>query len=368
MGVFIKNKTKRVKKSDENPQVLINTNINKSLIGEEIVVIEKKSIKSGLGSKKSEFSKSKNTPIDDVSNNKTPEKTINIYENPDSVNKKPILLLNKTPNLNSPFVEIIASKKEDDFNKNNEKFKSTINSSREGYYDFIFSSGLLTNNNIQIINNKLDNILNISKINLSFIDLYFFKAFIKNKSLALVANSSELINKYQGNLIDSHDIVIRFNSFKTLKEHTGEKTTIHASIYLQNENLNQYVPIRFILANSITNWSNKLNKLDKFKQGSILKYNHHSIIPNNFKEPHPSTTGFSTLIMLLKLGGYSKINMFGFNFYENGVNSIFRNDAGMNMSISKVNNYLFEKQFIMEYCYENNNKENIITFYDHSTL
>jgi hypothetical protein len=235
------------------------------------------------------------------------------------------------------------------------------------YENFSFKDGLLDNDQIDTINKKINKILAHEMLELSFIDLFFFRAFIKNKSIALIANSSDLLSKKNGDLIDSYDIVVRFNSYKIDKEHTGEKTTIHASIYLQDENLDKYVPIRFIVSNRLDRWAKKLKNNNNVKQGSLLKYNHHTVLENHFKEKHPPTTGFTTLILLLKLGGYEKIDMFGFNFYDDGQNSIFRTENGMKIPISDVHNYNFEKQIIMDNSHKFDKKNNIITFYDYST-
>jgi hypothetical protein len=365
MGVFIRNKTKRVQKTDEKAPVLVNTNPNVNKIGEENTVIEKKAIKSGFGDRKNNSTDVKKSVIDNLSITKKEEKKEIVPVQTEKIEHPAKLLLNKSNNLNEPLITeikqdpvkiIIDGNKKHDNKKENDR-----------YYNFIFNEGILNTENIKNINKKLDEYLKKDKINFSFIDLFYFKSFIKEKSIALVANSSDLLNKQNGQLIDSHDIVIRFNSYKLSEKHTGLKTTIHTSIYLQNENLNEYVPIRFIIANHPNNWSNKIKKLNKFKQGAFLKYNHHSII-QNFKEIHPSTSGFVALILLLKLGGYEKINLFGFNFYQGGVNSIFRTDGGMVLPISTVHDYDFEKNFLNEYSYEYSKSDNIFTFYDYSSF
>jgi hypothetical protein len=199
-------------------------------------------------------------------------------------------------------------------------------------------------------------------------DLSFFKAFIKDKSIALIANSSDLLKTSNGKLIDSHDVVIRFNSYDIQPEHTGSRTTVHVSIYLQTENLDVYVPIRYIISIHSKNWISKLKTLNKYSQGTLLKFNHHSIIPNALKDNNPATSGFVTLILLLKLGGYKKINMFGFNFYEGGQASILRKKEGMNYPISKVHDYALEKVFVLNNADSIDKDQNIITFYDNSSL
>jgi hypothetical protein len=219
---------------------------------------------------------------------------------------------------------------------------------------------------IESVNVSLDRALNKNSIALSFIDLVSFKDFIKDKKIALVANSSDLLNHQNGSDIDNHDIVIRFNSFKLDSEHTGEKTTIHASIYLQDVNLDYFVPIRIIVCNNVTKWINKLKTINKYNQTFILKYNHPSIL--NIDYGKSLTTGLNTLITLVKLGGYAKIDLYGFTFYKDGKNSILRTDAGLASGISNVHDYEFEKEFIFDKMSEYNKDKNIITFYDNRTF
>jgi len=238
----------------------------------------------------------------------------------------------------------------------------SLSTTSEMFDNFIINNEIYDDTYIRTLNSRLDSELIKSNLDISTIDLFFFKSFISNKSIAIVANSSELLNNNLGETIDSHDIVIRFNSYKLIDKHTGSKTTIHASVYLQNENLDKFVPIRFILSNNSKKWVDKIKSIDRYKHSLLLKYNHHSNLSDNFKEPSPSTTGFSALILLLKLGGYNKINLFGFNFYDGGYKSILRTDVGMKSPISKVHNYSFEKKFILKNLSSHDEKNNIITF------
>ena len=216
------------------------------------------------------------------------------------------------------------------------------------------------------MNIYLNGFLEKDLITLSFIDLASFKDFIKDKKIALVANSSDLLNYKNGSDIDNHDIVIRFNSFKLEPEYTGEKTTIHASIYLQDINLDYFVPIRIIICNNVIKWVSKLKTINRYDQTFILKYNHPSIF--GFDLNKSLTTGLNTLITLMKLGGYNRIDLYGFTFYKDGKNSILRTDAGLVSGISKVHDYEFEKTFIFDKMSEYDKDKNIITFYDNSTL
>jgi len=280
-------------------------------------------------------------------NNSIQQKLVDTKKNSKLVNIK----ISQIKSKNSNIKPVPSNKKKISSDLNTHIFKSVIS-----------ESDILT------INGKLDSELSKNRMNLSFMDLSFFKAFIKDKSIALIANSSDLLKTSNGKLIDSHDVVIRFNSYDIQPEHTGSRTTIHVSIYLQPENLDVYVPIRYIISIHSKNWISKLKTLNKYSQGTLLKFNHHSIIPNTLKDNNPATSGFATLILLLKLGGYKKINMFGFNFYEGGQASILRKKEGMNYPISKVHDYALEKVFVLNNADSIDKDQNIITFYDNSSL
>jgi hypothetical protein len=199
----------------------------------------------------------------------------------------------------------------------------------------------------------------IKSNNKNFIDLFYFKRFISDKKIVLVANSSKLIGARNGSYIDSHDIVVRFNSFKINPIDTGSKTSIHASIYLNDINLDKYVPIRFILSLNKDKWLSTIKNIDNKNQGLFLKCNHHRDIFLNKKHDTIVTTGFSFILLLMRIGGFKELTLFGFDFYENGVESIYRTEDGMNLGVSKVHNYNEEKIFVTNN-FELIDKENCI--------
>jgi hypothetical protein len=311
MGIFIKNKNKRVTGNTEQKALKIDSDISIP-INEEIKVLDKRSISKTF---------------------------LNSFDQKPSAaaQTKEILLRQVKPNDKSNSFKIESIKSDDK--------KDT---------------------QIDDISGFLGKFLDRNSISLSFIDLVSFKNFIKDKKIALVANSSDLLNYKNGEDIDNHDIVIRFNSFKLDSEYTGEKTTIHASIYLQDINLDYFVPIRIIVCNNVSKWVNTLKTINKYDQTFILKYNHPSILNIDYKKP--LTTGLNTLITLIKIGGYKQIDMYGFTFYNGGKNSILRTDAGLSSGISKIHDYDFEREFIYSKMSEHNKKKNIITFYGNSTL
>jgi glycosyltransferase involved in cell wall biosynthesis len=233
------------------------------------------------------------------------------------------------------------------------------------FLKYVYENALLDDSQIIKTNNIIDTELNKRGMKLSFIDLSCFKRFIKNKAIALVANSTQLLKHNFGCRIDQHDIVIRFNSFNLDEKYTGKKTDIHVSVYLQYENLDVFVPIRFVISNHLGRWLDTIKALDHFKQGFLLKYNHHATITKEYMDPTPSTSGFVTLLLLLKLGGFAKINLFGFTFYAEGQGSIYRNAKGMEYEISKVHDYDYEREAITLAASEYDKKTGVISIIGH---
>jgi hypothetical protein len=234
----------------------------------------------------------------------------------------------------------------------------------DSYSNFINCESTLNSDKLNLINNKIDKEIAKGGLNLSFMNLADFRRYIGGKTIALVANSAQLLKQNLGETIDGYDIVIRFNSFKLDQKHTGNKTNVHVSVYLQKENLNEFVPIRFILSNHLGRWIDTLKESRLYAQSFFLKYNHHTSIGTSYKDKTPPTSGFSTLTLLLKLGGFKRIDLFGFTFYEGGESSILRNENGTKEGISKIHNYNFEKDAIFANSHEYDKKNNIFTFFD----
>jgi len=196
-----------------------------------------------------------------------------------------------------------------------------------------------------------------TNLDLALMDMDDFKDFIKDKTIILVANSSDLLTKENGWFIDNHDIIVRFNSFLIEEKYTGIETTIHCVFQIMESCFEYYVPIRFVLSTT-----EDLSKLGRYNQSYVLKYDHRSydgVFTDEEKKIVP-TSGFKILRLLLKLGGFYKINLIGFTFYEGGESSVFRSTEG----ISKVHNYDYERDYIIKNCYNYDEINNIITFFN----
>lgn len=291
MGVFIKNKGKRVSKTNqENGNWLNNNNTNPVLIGEEKEVPGKRSIK-GV--------------IRDINKQET--------------EIAPLVIKNKV-------VE-----------------------------DEIIEDKTLEPNTPQVETVKIENKINHNDSHLAFIDLDEFKDFIKNKTIVLVANSSDLLKKDHGWFIDNHDIIIRFNSFLIDEKYTGIETTMHVAFELMDSCYEYYVPIRFITSTTVN-----FSTLNRYNQSYVLRYDYrcYDEVFTKFEMKMVPTTGFKVLRLLLHLGGFYKINLVGFNFYKYGKDSVFRTVDGF----STDHDYEYEKNYIMNNCQYYDDENNIITF------
>ena len=194
---------------------------------------------------------------------------------------------------------------------------------------------------------------------LSMYSLAALSNFIRDKSIALVANSSLLMRRKQGEQIDRNDIVIRFNSFSISREHTGERTDIHACIYLNDHNQNIFVPMRVVVSSHLGRWAKKVENMNPYNQSSIIQYNHHSICNSKlYTDPRPPTTGFVIFTMLMILKTFKEVNLYGFSFYEGGKSDIMRSNEGILEGISNIHDYSFEQTILKRIAWHNK-EENI---------
>lgn len=194
------------------------------------------------------------------------------------------------------------------------------------------------------------------KPEIRLISLANFAKELENKSICLVANSSDLLNYENGEYIDSHDIVIRFNSFTLNTLHTGQKTSIHAAIYLESYNLDIKTEYRIIISNSKRNWVKAVNQLSPTSQDYILDVNWPLGLINSddYSSNKVPTTGFNLILLLYNFIQYSKVSLVGFTFYNDGLSSIYRHKSIV-PHISKVHNYNFEEKWINSVFLNTNN-------------
>lgn len=154
-----------------------------------------------------------------------------------------------------------------------------------------------------------------------------FENNFKNKSIALVGNSSKLLTSNSNNSIDKHDIVIRFNFSKIIPKFTGKKTSFRwircpineNSIKIhhisENINFNNYM-FKFIKTNNIIcssatkskllkiHSSNNIFSYDKFKNlvsvNLFLKQHNIPFKFNVIENSYPRT-GFLAILAMIDI-------------------------------------------------------------------
>lgn len=138
-----------------------------------------------------------------------------------------------------------------------------------------------------------------------FNNLIPLKNLVKNKSVAIVGNSSKILEKTKGAEIDNHDIVIRFNKgFPSRKpEALGTRTDIlFLACTLTNNELNEfadaYTVRRSKLCQNVCNFDLTAQDRRQLKQGGA----------------QPST-GFVAINFALSAGAKS-IDLYGFDFFK----------------------------------------------------
>lgn len=188
-----------------------------------------------------------------------------------------------------------------------------------------------------------------------------FKAFCENKSIAVIGNSSILLNNKFGLLIDAHDIVVRINNAPKYickyPENAGHKTTVmsygmsNLRIAKQMSNIcNPEYTLFLIRCNGAIN-TNDYTQFKNAVHGDIQEY---SELKSNFTGYKPST-GIVTINYFFKNIKFSKLSLYGFDCFE----------SSSGFKINQFGSYLYkDHNQILERSYLNKlMKDNIINIY-----
>lgn len=183
-------------------------------------------------------------------------------------------------------------------------------------------------------------------VGLPVMDTLAFGKFIEGKTIAVIANSGALVESRRGYEIDNHDLVVRFNSFQLIPEDNGARTDIHVSIHLYSFNLEEKVAVRLLFSGSPVKWKNSMkNKILPGAQawigGPDLRNPIETALQQNTKMM-PST-GFNMIRLLHFIGNASKISLYGFDGYKEG---ILRTEDASKLPISKNHSYESELEWI----------------------
>lgn len=157
-----------------------------------------------------------------------------------------------------------------------------------------------------------------------------FQEYCEGKTIAVVGNSSSLFNSSHGALIDSHDIVIRFNWALESRLHqwpanVGTKFNIYVFAIRSPSKLRQILN-RGILKDKdfvIRTRHNDSYFLNEKDRRRILYYSQEefkeSISNELFTNKEPSS-GAMTVQFLIDCVDFKSISLFGFDFFESSRN------------------------------------------------
>jgi hypothetical protein len=183
------------------------------------------------------------------------------------------------------------------------------------------------------------------------LDAANLRAFVRGKSVCLVANSSRVRSSGLGSVIDGYDIVVRFNSYAIDAPNTGARTDIHATIHLHPYNWRERVPIRLVFSGDPVQWQSSVRRnLDPGAQEFVSDRSLRWPIPDPRLVGDETfsaipTSGFNVMRLLDFLGGITKLDLIGFDFYEGG---IFRLDEAMHQPVATAHDYAAERAWVME--------------------
>jgi hypothetical protein len=160
------------------------------------------------------------------------------------------------------------------------------------------------------------------------------KQYCNNKTIAIVGNSSKILNTKFGKIIDDHDIVVRMNHapryMKQYADSVGTKTTImsygisNLSIAKQVQGMcNPVYSLFLIRCNGEIKDYSVYHNFKNPVHGTIDEYRELKAMFETFK---PST-GSVTINYFIKNINFSKINLYGFDFF-NSSSTIKKNEFG----------------------------------------
>jgi hypothetical protein len=185
-----------------------------------------------------------------------------------------------------------------------------------------------------------------------FEDFETLMKYLQNKTICLIANSSELLEHQHGEFIDSHDVIIRFNGYKIIEENTGLRTDIHCVFRDYKIPHQDYIDYKIIISKNINLWSDTIikyhstdaiarkYKLVDFSYPTEKQLNNARC--GNLKIP---TSGICVFSFLHSIGVSKNVNLFGFNGYKGGDSStILRNSE--DTSLAGAHDYRLEAEYL----------------------
>lgn len=141
------------------------------------------------------------------------------------------------------------------------------------------------------------------------------------KEILLIGNGPSCLNHEYGELINSHDIVVRFNNFeiKSFEKFVGTKTNYWVKTFLSNKHDNVKFDKKFFAYPNVAKGIGDKKIMELANDG-------YDIVPLTFydtidklieKNNNWATTGLVMIYYFINNGYQVKIH--GFDFFENGV-------------------------------------------------
>jgi hypothetical protein len=160
----------------------------------------------------------------------------------------------------------------------------------------------------------------------------------KNSTIALIGNGGSLLKFESGDLIDSHEVIIRFNNFNvsdSYKKYAGTKTTFWATTFYQdiiprNDSLQIVCPLPLNVQGYTQIYDTNLNLLignltnTIFIPEEIFKELCNMMPIHKTKKRKDPSTGLCMIYWLIKSGfNIKRKNLFGFDFFSNSNHHYF---------------------------------------------
>ncbi|HWJ84714.1 MAG TPA: hypothetical protein VNR62_04750, partial [Cellulomonas sp.] len=183
------------------------------------------------------------------------------------------------------------------------------------------------------------------------LDLSGLRQYLAGRSVCLVANSARLLEHDAGPLIDSYDVVVRFNSFALDAPHTGTRTDVHATIHLHGFNWSRPVDVRLVFSGKRDLWRSSV--LEHVVPGAQEYLGDESLrwpalnlfTPAEREDLKVPTTGFNTLRLIDFLDVSTAIDLVGFDFYDGGA---YRVPEAMHLPVAAAHSYENERRWVMD--------------------
>ncbi|MCK9794990.1 glycosyltransferase family 29 protein [Isoptericola sp. 4D.3] len=175
------------------------------------------------------------------------------------------------------------------------------------------------------------------------------REYLDGRSVALVANSADLLDLELGPEIDSYDVVVRFNSFLLDPRRTGTKTDVHATIHLHDFNWDVPVDGRLVFGGAAPAWTASLARhlrpgAQQWVGDESVRWPRRTLLDPGTRELCTvPTTGLNTLLLLDYLDVSTRIDLFGFNFHTGAP---LRRPEAMHLPVAEAHSYDAEREWV----------------------